>query len=234
MVKEAHEDVKLSNGKAESVIVRDPLGVVVVISPWNFPAGEIPFLAIPALASGNTVIVKPSEVTPLTGALLCSALASALPEGVLQVVQGDGGVGEQLVSSEDVHMVAMTGSTATGKRIMEKCAKTLKRVVLELGGKDPMIVFADADLDQAANDALVNSLSNAGQVCCAVERIYVDKSVKSQFEQKVVELAKEQKVGIPNEEGVTLGPMVSQVQLENVKKQVDESVKKWGQRFVQK
>mmetsp|Transcript_18957 Transcript_18957/g.39960 ORF Transcript_18957/g.39960 Transcript_18957/m.39960 type:complete len:473 (-) Transcript_18957:110-1528(-) len=226
MVKEANEDVKLGDGKAESVIVRDPLGVVVVISPWNFPAGEIPFLAIPALASGNTVIVKPSEVTPLTGAMYTSALASALPEGVLQVVQGDGQVGEQLCSSEDIHMVAMTGSSATGKRIMEKCAKNLKRIVLELGGKDPMIVFADADLDKAANDAVANSLFNAGQVCCAVERIYIDKSVQTEFEQKVVELAKKQTVGIPTNNGVTLGPMVSTVQMENVKKQVDESIEK--------
>jgi len=192
----------------------------------QFPAGEIPFLVVPALAAGNTVIVKPSEVTPLTGALYCSALASALPEGVLQVVQGDGKVGEQLTGSEDVNMVAMTGSTATGKRIMEKCATNLKRLILELGGKDPLVVFADADLDKAASDAVANSVFNAGQVCCAVERIYVEKSVQSDFEQKVVELAKQQKVGIPTDEGVTMGPMVSQMQLKNVKDQVDDSVEK--------
>ena len=229
MVREANEDVKLSDGEAESVIVRDPLGVVVVISPWNFPAGEIPFLAVPALAAGNTVIVKPSEVTPLTSAMYTSTLASALPEGVLQVVQGDGDVGELLVSSEDVHMVAMTGSSATGKRIMEKCATNLKRLVLELGGKDPMVVFADADLDKAASDAVSNSLFNAGQVCCAVERIYIDKSVQSEFEQKVVELAKKQTVGIPTEDGVTMGPMVSQMQYDNVKTQVDDSIENGAQ-----
>lgn len=224
LVKEANEDIKLSDGESESIIVRDPLGVVVVISPWNFPAGEIPFLAIPALASGNTVIVKPSEVTPLSGALYCSALSSVLPEGVLQLVQGDGSVGEQLVSSEDVHMIAMTGSSATGKKIMESCSKNLKRLVLELGGKDPLVVFADADLDQAAYDAVTNSLSNAGQVCCSVERIYVEESVKSEFEQKVVELAKQQKVGVPTQDGVTMGPLVTQSQLEIVKKQVDDSI----------
>ena len=97
------------------------------------PAGEIPFLSIPALVAGNTVIVKPSEVTPLSGALFCRALASCLPEGVLQVVQGDGKTGEQLISSDDIHMVAMTGSTATGKRIMNVCSNKLKRLVLELG-----------------------------------------------------------------------------------------------------
>lgn len=224
MVQEANEDVKLGNGEAESIIVRDPLGVVAVISPWNFPAGEIPFLAVPALAAGNAVIVKPSEVTPLSGALYCKMLASTLPEGVLQVVQGDGSVGEQLVASEDIHMVGMTGSTATGKRIMQKGSTNLKRLVLELGGKDPMVVFADADLDKAANDAVANSLFNAGQVCCAVERIYVEESALEKFEQKVVDLAKQQKVGIPSEDGVTMGPMVSQMQLDNVKKQVDESI----------
>ncbi|KAL3786897.1 hypothetical protein ACHAW5_005915 [Stephanodiscus triporus] len=224
MIQEANEDVKLGDGEAESVIVRDPLGVVVVIAPWNFPAGEIPLLALPALGAGNTVIVKPSEVAPRTGALYVSALASALPDGVLQVVQGDGSVGEQLVSSDDVHMIAMTGSSATGKRIMEKSAKNLKRLVLELGGKDPMVVFADADLDKAAEDAVANSVFNAGQVCCAVERIYIEKSVKAEFEQKVVDLAKKQKVGIPTEEGVTMGPMVSQMQLEIVKNQVKDSI----------
>ena len=103
------------------------------LTQHTVPAGEIPFLAIPALVAGNTVIVKPSEVTPLSGALFCRALASCLPEGVLQVVQGDGKTGEQLISSDDIHMVAMTGSTATGKRIMNVCSNKLKRLVLELG-----------------------------------------------------------------------------------------------------
>ncbi len=174
--------------------------------------------------AGNAVIVKPSEHTPLSGAMYCAALASTLPEGVLQVVQGDGTVGEQLVSSDDVHMVAMTGSTATGKRIMKNCATSLKRLVLELGGKDPMIVFADADLDVAARDAVTNSLANAGQVCCSIERIYVEKSVQAEFEQKVVEIAQMHKVGMPLVEGVTVGPLVSRLQLEHVKRQVKESM----------
>lgn len=227
-VKEANKDVHLGGGeegKAESVIIRDPLGVVAVISPWNFPAGEIPFLALPALVAGNAVIVKPSEVTPLTGEMYCSALASALPDGVLQIVQGDGKVGEQLVVSDDIHMVAMTGSTATGKRIMEACSRKLKRLVLELGGKDPMIVFKDADLDKAANDAVAKSLSNCGQVCCAVERLYVDESIQQEFEQKVVDIAKNWKVGNPNDAQTSVGPMVSQVQRDNVSKQVEASIK---------
>jgi acyl-CoA reductase-like NAD-dependent aldehyde dehydrogenase len=156
--------------------------------------------------------------------MFVNALASALPDGVLQVVQGDGSVGEQLVSSDDVHMIAMTGSSATGKKIMEKSAKNLKRLVLELGGKDPMVIFADADLDKAAEDAVANSVFNAGQVCCAVERIYIEQSVKAEFEQKVVELAKKHKVGDGSDIGVTMGPMVSQMQLEIVKQQVEDSI----------
>eukprot|EP00585_Thalassiosira_rotula_P012179 CAMPEP_0196141260 /NCGR_PEP_ID=MMETSP0910-20130528/9318_1 /TAXON_ID=49265 /ORGANISM="Thalassiosira rotula, Strain GSO102" /LENGTH=471 /DNA_ID=CAMNT_0041402373 /DNA_START=29 /DNA_END=1444 /DNA_ORIENTATION=+ len=224
MVAKANADVKLPGDGAESVIVRDPLGVVAVISPWNYPVGEIPLLALPALVAGNAVILKPSEVTPVTGAMYCEALASALPEGVLQVVQGDGDVGSQLVDSKDIHMVAMTGSTNTGKRIMEKCAGSLKRLVLELGGKDPMVVFADADLDKAAADAVGNSLYNQGQSCCSVERVYIEESVKAEFEKKVVALAKEQKVGVPTDEGVTVGPMVSEMQLQNVKTQVEDSI----------
>jgi acyl-CoA reductase-like NAD-dependent aldehyde dehydrogenase len=151
-------------------------------------------------------------------------LSEELPDGVLQVVHGDGDVGAQLVGSDDVHMVAMTGSSATGKKIMEKCAKQLKRVVLELGGKDPMIVFADADLDKAAKDAVANSLFNAGQVCCSVERVYVEESIKTEFEQKVVELAKEWKIGDPMNDDVKMGPMVSKAQMEIVKEQVTKAV----------
>lgn len=175
--------------------------------------------------AGNAVIVKPSEHTPLTGAMYCKALASALPEGVLQVVQGHGTIGEQLVSSDEVHMVAMTGSSSTGKSIMKNCATNLKRLVLELGGKDPMIVFADADLDIAAKDAVTNSLWNAGQVCCSIERIYVEKSVQVEFERKVVEIARMHKVGMPTADGVTVGPLASRRQLEHVKRQVQESMK---------
>jgi len=124
-------------------------------------------------------------------------------------------------------------SFVAGKKIMESCSKNLKRLVLELGGKDALVVFADADLDKAASDAVTNSLSNAGQVCCSVERIYVEESVKSDFEQKVVELAKQQKVGVPTQDGITMGPLVTQNQLEIVKKQVDDSIVNGATRLYQ-
>jgi len=212
------------NGESKSVVVRDPFGVVAVMCPWNFPAGEIPFLILPALAAGNTVVVKPSEVTPLTGKLTVETMASVLPHGVLQVIQGDGKVGGWLVEDSNVAMVAMTGSTAVGKEIMSKCAPSLKRLVLELGGKDPMVVFADADLEQAAKDAVENSLSNTGQVCCSIERIYVDQQVQEEFQQKIVGIAQTYKVGNGADESVTVGPLVSKTQRDRVANQVDIAV----------
>ena len=210
---------------SQSLVVRDPLGVVAVISPWNFPSDEILLLALPALAAGNTVIVKPSEVTPLVGKMTVEAVASALPPNVLQIVQGDGVVGSWLVENDKVNMVAMTGSTAVGQKIMSHCAKGLKRLVLELGGKDPMVVFADADLELAASDAVKYSLSNTGQVCCSFERVYVDNSIKEEFESKVVEIASSYKVGDGRNEENKVGPLVSKLQRDRVAEQVDTALK---------
>merc|ERR1719377_484296 len=130
LVVEANRPVVLDEGK--STVCRQPHGVVGLCTPWNFPADEILLLAIPALVAGNTVIVKPSEVTPLTGARVLEALVAVLPPGVANLVQGDGAIGKMLVEHKDVDMVAMTGSLATGKKISEACSKSLKRHVLEL------------------------------------------------------------------------------------------------------
>ena len=210
---------------SQSLVVRDPLGVVAVISPWNFPSDDILLLALPALAAGNTVIVKPSEVTPLVGKMTVEAVASVLPPNVLQIVQGDGVVGSWLVENDKVNMVAMTGSTAVGQKIMSHCAKGLKRLVLELGGKDPMVVFADADLELAASDAVKYSLSNTGQVCCSFERVYVESAIKEEFESKVVEIASSYKVGDGRNEENKVGPLVSKLQRDRVAEQVDTALK---------
>jgi len=169
------------------------------------------------------VIVKPSEVAPLTGAMVVDALASVLPAGVIQVAQGDGAVGAQLVNSA-IDMVAMTGSTAVGRKLIIGCADGLKRLVLELGGKDPMVVFADADLDRAAHDAVFFSLFNCGQVCCSVERVYVDAAIKDEFERRVVELVRSYTVGPGLDEVSKVGPMVSKMQCAIVAEQVDQAV----------
>lgn len=209
-----------------SVVVRQALGVVAILSPWNYPADEILFLMLPSLGSGNTAIVKPSEVAPETGAIVVNAIASVLPPGVLQLAQGDGGVGSHLVSHDDVAMICMTGSSATGKKILESAAPKMKRLVLELGGKDPMMVLADADLDKAAKDAVQYSLSNSGQVCCSIERVYVAEPVYADFQKLVVQYAATYKVGNGMEEGVKVGPLVSKMQRDIVAQHVDDAKKK--------
>jgi acyl-CoA reductase-like NAD-dependent aldehyde dehydrogenase len=208
----------------QSLVVRQALGVVVILSPWNFPVDEILLLALPALGAGNTVIVKPSEVTPECGALTVSCLASALPQDVIQVAQGDGSVGAHLVAHPSVDMVAMTGSSATGKKILATASQSLKRVVLELGGKDPMVVFDDADLDKAAKDAVDFSLCNTGQVCCSVERVFVAESILEVFEEKVLQYARTFKVGNGMDPAVKVGPLVSSIQLNHVQAQVMSAV----------
>jgi len=204
-----------------------------VISPWNFPVLEILLLALPALAAGNTVIIKPSEVAPQSGAIVVTTLASHLPKGVVQLTQGDGCVGAALVQAGGVDMVAMTGSSDTGKKIISSCSSSLKRVVLELGGKDPMIVFSDADLEKAVEDAVTYSLYNTGQVCCAVERIYVEQSIQNEFETKVVEFAKQYKVGNGLDHSSKVGPMVSKVQYDIVDDHVQKTLSQGGKLLYQ-
>jgi succinate-semialdehyde dehydrogenase/glutarate-semialdehyde dehydrogenase len=209
------------------LVVRQALGVVGVLSPWNFPADEILLLVLPALASGNAVVVKPSEVTPSTGALVVDTLASVLPSGVLQLAQGDGRVGAQIVSHPLISMIAMTGSSATGQKILQVAAPQMKRLVLEMGGKDPMIVFDDVtDLDKAAHDAVAYSLGNAGQVCCSTERIYVAESIYSEFCGRVAKVAASYTVGNGMDPNVKVGPLVSPLQRDQVKEQVDDAMEK--------
>ena len=209
---------------ANSVVIRQPLGVVVILSPWNFPVDEIILLTLPALGSGNTVVVKPSEVSPEVGAYVINTLASMLPKGVLQLAQGDGIVGAQLVSHPITRMVAMTGSSATGKHIMKETAKDLKRLVLELGGKDPMIVFDDSNMEKAAQDAVEYSLCNAGQVCCSIERVYVADSIYDTFCDRVKEVASTYKVGNGMDPSNKVGPLVSSLQMNKVKEHVDDAI----------
>ncbi len=210
----------------KSTVVRHPYGVVAIMSPWNFPLGEIPLLALPSLASGNTVILKPSEVVPETGALMVKAFQKVLPPGVLQLAQGAGDVGASLVAHTGIDLVAMTGSSATGRKILESAAPQLKRVILEMGGKDPMIVCEDADLEKAAKDAVMYSLSNTGQVCCSVERIYVADAIYEKFQKLTKIAAQEYKVGNGMNPDNLVGPMVSNLQKELVHEQVQDAVAK--------
>jgi len=227
---DAYFDILLESIKpknyGKSTVVRDPYGVVAIMSPWNFPLGEIMLLALPSLASGNTVIVKPSEVVPETGALLVKTLQKCLPPGVIQLAQGSGSVGAALVAHSGIDLVAMTGSSATGRKILEATAPQLKRVILEMGGKDPMIVCADADLEKAAKDAVMYSLSNTGQVCCSIERIYVADSVYDEFQTLAKVAAKNYKVGNGMDPENQVGPMVSMMQKDLVHEQVEDAIAK--------
>ena len=230
LLQEANEDEIINDS---CTIVRDAHGVVVVLSPWNFPVLEILLLVLPALAAGNTVIVKPSEVTPTCGEMIVTGLASLLPKDVIQLTQGDGTVGAALVQADGVNMVAMTGSSDTGRKIVSSCSSTLKRVILELGGKDPMIVFSDADMSKAVSDAVTYSLYNTGQVCCAVERIYVEESIKDEFEEKVVQLAKEYTVGNGLNDASKVGPMVSKMQFDIVNNHINKTISEGGKLLYQ-
>ena len=168
-------------------MVYRPMGVIGLITPWNFPFLLSLNPTVQALMAGNTVVLKPSEVTPFAGGLVGELFAAAgLPEGVLSVLTGDGEAGEALVNS-DVDKIGFTGSVRTGRKIAETCGRLLKPCTLELGGKDPMIVCADADLERAANGAVYGAFANSGQICMSTERVYVVDSVADVFIRKVVE-----------------------------------------------
>jgi succinate-semialdehyde dehydrogenase/glutarate-semialdehyde dehydrogenase len=214
---ETHED-----GRARSTVYRDPLGVVGAITPWNFPMSMPSWMLIPSLAAGNAVVFKPSEETPLCGQAYADVLREVLPFEVLFVVHGDEELGKAIVRS-DVDMIAFTGSREAGKHIMREASASLKRLVLELGGKDPMIVLDDADLEQAAKFAAHNSFRNAGQVCVSTERIFVVDEVADEFERALSTVASAMRVG-PGESGADVGPMVNARQRDHVLAQVEAAV----------
>jgi succinate-semialdehyde dehydrogenase/glutarate-semialdehyde dehydrogenase len=219
---EALAPEEVEDGRARSTIYHDPLGVVGAITPWNFPMSMPSWMLIPSLAAGNTVVFKPSEETPLCGQAYAEVLEEVLPRDVLIVVHGADDVGKAIVRS-DVDMIAFTGSREAGKHIMREASSTLKRLVLELGGKDPMIVLADADLERAAKFAANNSFRNAGQVCVSTERIFVVDSVADAFEKALAAAAAAMTVG-PGSQGADVGPMVNARQRDHVLAQVGAAV----------
>jgi len=190
---------------------REPLGVVGLIVPWNFPLMLASWKLGPALACGNTVVLKPAELTPLTAIRFAElALDAGLPEGVLNVVVGPGSVvGERLIAHPDVAKIGFTGSTEVGSRVMEGAAKTVKRVTLELGGKSANVIFADADLERAAAAAPSAVFGNAGQDCCARSRIFVERSVYDRFVKLLVDATSRFRVGNPEDSNTEMGPLIS-------------------------
>jgi betaine-aldehyde dehydrogenase len=200
--------------------LRQPLGVIACIVPWNFPFAIACWKVAPALAAGNSVLLKPASYSPL-GALFLGKLAieAGLPAGVLQVICGRGGeVGDAVITQHAVRKVSFTGSTEVGRRVMELAARDFTRVSLELGGKSPNIIFADADLDRAAGSAPMAVFDNSGQDCCARSRILVERSVYPDFLERFVEAARKLRVGDPADETTELGPLVSSAQRDSVER----------------
>jgi acyl-CoA reductase-like NAD-dependent aldehyde dehydrogenase len=200
------------------MVFREPLGVVGLITPWNFPLNIASWKLGPALACGNTVVLKPAELTPLSALRLAElALEAGIPEGVVNVVAGKGSVvGRQLIEHPDVAKIGFTGSTEVGQQVMRGAAGTIKRVTLELGGKSANVVFADADLERAAASAPYAVFDNAGQDCCARSRILVERSAYDRFVELLVEATRNVKVGDPEDEATEMGPLISAAQRETV------------------
>lgn len=211
---ERHVGQQIPVAGGVNVTFNEPLGVVGVIVPWNFPMPIAAWGFAPALAAGNTVVLKPAELTPLT-ALRLGELAreAGLPEGVLQIIPGKGSVvGERFVTHPAVRKVVFTGSTGVGKRIMAGCAKQIKPVTLELGGKSANVIFADADLEAAAAAAPGGAFDNAGQDCCARSRILVQDSVYEKFLELLEPVIMDLRVGDPGDEASFMGPLISAAQ----------------------
>jgi acyl-CoA reductase-like NAD-dependent aldehyde dehydrogenase len=200
-----------------------PLGVIGVIGPWNYPLTNSFGDCIPVLAAGNSAVLKPSQSTPLTSLLMADALRECgLPDDVYVVATGDGSAGEALI--DEVDMIMFTGSTATGKRVLERAARTLTPVSLELGGKDPMIVLADADVERAANTAVYASMQNGGQTCVSIERVYVEAPIYDDFVDRVARKVSALRQGVPDGPGsVDVGAMTFAPQLDVVGRHVEQA-----------
>lgn len=208
-----------------SMYRREPVGVVGQIAPWNYPLMMAAWKIGPALAAGCTIVLKPAPGTPLTTLRFAELIKEAgIPDGVVNVISGGNDTGQAIVEHPDVRMVSLTGSTATGKRIMKTAADTLKRVHLELGGKAPLIVFDDADPELVAAKAAMAATLNTGQDCTAATRLYVEKGRFTDIQEAVVEAMKHVKIGLPFDEGVEMGPLISKVQRERVSGFVDRAI----------
>lgn len=211
------------------MVLKQPVGVVAAITPWNFPNAMITRKVAPALAAGCTVVIKPSEETPLSALALAElAERAGFPPGVFNIVTGMNApeIGGVLTSNPLVRKLSFTGSTAVGKKLMAQCAGTVKKVSLELGGNAPFIVFDDADLDKAVTGAVASKYRNAGQTCVCANRIFVQSGIYSAFLEKFTQLVQSQKIGSGTEQGVTIGPLINKKALDKVERLVLDATTK--------
>ncbi|MEU6537529.1 gamma-aminobutyraldehyde dehydrogenase [Streptomyces sp. NPDC047000] len=213
------------SGDHTSYVRREPIGVVGSIAPWNYPLQMAAWKILPAIAAGNTVVLKPAELTPLTSLLFARAATDAgIPDGVVNIVSGTGReAGEHLIGHPDVAMISFTGSTAVGKRVAEIATAGVKRIHLELGGKAPFVVFDDADLDAAVHGAVAGALINTGQDCTAATRAYVQRPLYEAFTERTAALMETVRLGDPFAPGTDLGPLISFAQRDRVAALVDRA-----------
>lgn len=210
------------------LVTKEPIGVCVAITPWNFPAAMITRKAGAALAAGCPMVVRPADLTPFT-ALALGELAqrAGIPAGVLQIITGKSRViGAEFTSNPTVRKLSFTGSTEVGRQLIAQCADTVKKVSMELGGNAPFIVFDDADLDEAVQGAMASKYRNAGQTCVCANRLYVQSGVYDEFAKKLTEAVTQLKVGNGLDEGVTTGPMINQSSVDKLKEHIDDAVSK--------
>ncbi len=220
--------VELSDPDETGFVVKLPVGVTIAITPWNSPVVLMCVKLAPALAAGNTIVVKPASSTPLADLMACELISKAgLPPGSLNVVTGKGSVvGEELITNKKVSKIAFTGETETGKRVMSLASRDVKRVSLELGGSDPMIICADADFDLAIDAALISRFRNCGQVCMSVKRLYVEKTIFQRFLDRITQRIAKIRIGNGLNPTSKMGPLHSKNQLEKIKEQVFDAVNK--------
>ncbi len=224
---EVHEDSAERRSETHHV----PLGVVAAIAPWNVPIGLAFWKVAPALVAGNTVVLKPSPFTPLTTLRLGELLRGRLPPGVLNVISGGDALGPWLTSHPGIDKISFTGSTATGRKVMESAAKTLKRVTLELGGNDAAIVLPGADIAEVSAKLFKAAFANTGQICVATKRLFVHEDIYEPFAEAMVQLARAAKIGDGAEQGTTFGPIQNKPQYDRVKDLIADS-RAQGHRFL--
>lgn len=223
---EAH----ITDNVAFNYTLRQPRGIAGLISPWNLPLYLLSWKIAPAIVVGNTTIAKPSELTPMTAYMLCETVREAgLPKGVLNIVHGTGpNVGAAITTHPKINTISFTGGTVTGKKVAEACAPHFKKVSLELGGKNPNIIFADADLEAAIAGSVRSSFANQGQICLCGSRVFVERSAYKDFVDRFIDKASQLKVGDPLDEKTEQGAIVNKAQLEKVKFYVDLAQKEGG------
>lgn len=221
--KEAGEFISSPIPDSESKVVREPVGVCGLITPWNYPLLQAAWKIAPALAAGNTIVIKPSEITPLTTVKVTELMEEAgFPKGVVNLVLGEGSiVGQELADNQDVDLISFTGGIQTGKKIMKAASENVKKIALELGGKNPNIVFADTDFETAVDQALNAVYFHAGQVCSAGARLLVEDSIHDRFVEALVERVERIKLGDGFDEETQSGPLISSGHREKVEKYVE-------------